>query len=171
MGTPDAYVMYVKHQVWNGMVATDEDAEYLTRVGQKFLREHRILVWITVIGASSAVASFAASLPTEVYISISAILGLTSLFTIVARFYEKSESAQRMAKECRALSRDWRKLWASMNTYDDHTVLLSRANALRERLDSITEPVLRELGNPNTELQEECVNIVHKNIVRELRIG
>ena len=113
-GESDATHVFVDRNVWQGLVKSDEDVEYLYRVGRRFLFWQNLSNLVQVIGATAVAAMILAQGPMSLTAPISAIVGAVALLAILFRFSEKHTAAVAMEGSCRAMSRDWRKLWEAL---------------------------------------------------------
>ena len=163
---PDAMHTFVDRNVWQGLVKSDEDVEYLYRVGRRFLFWQNLSNLLQVIGATAVAAMILADGPMPHTAAISAIVGAVALLAILFRFSEKHAAAVAMESSCRAMSRDWRKLWEALGEADDRTAL-ARAHELEEKTDLVTSEQAQKLGNVKEKLQEKAVRYTHLRIRQE----
>ena len=87
---PDAMHTFVDRNVWQGLVKSDEDVEYLYRVGRRFLFWQNLANLLQVIGATAVAAMILADGPMPYTAAISAIVGAVALLAILFRFSEKA---------------------------------------------------------------------------------
>lgn len=162
----DATHVFVDRKVWQGLVKSDEDVEYLYRVGRRFLFWLNLSNLLQVIGATTVAAMILARGPMPYTAAISAIVGAVALLAILFRFSEKHAAAVAMEGSCRAMSRDWRKLWETLGEVDDRTAL-ARTHELEEKVDVVTSEQAQKLGNVKEKLQEKAVRYTHLRIRQE----
>ena len=162
----DATHMFADRKVWQGLVKSDEDVEYLYRVGRRFLFWQNLSNLLQVIGATAVAAMILAHGPMPYTAAISAVVGAVALLAILFRFSEKHAAAVAMEGSCRAMSRDWRKLWEVLGEVDDRTAL-ARAHELEENTDVVTSEQAQKLGNVKEKLQEKAVRYTHLRIRQE----
>ena len=160
---------FVERSVWNGLVKSDEDVEYLYRVGRRFLLWQNMSNLSQVLFSTVAVATILGQGPRVLYIGLSSIVATAALLSILFRFSEKHAAAVSMEGACRAMSREWRKLWKELGTTDDQTIL-SRARALEEKVDVVTSEQAQKMGNVKERLQEKAVRYTHLRIRQEFDI-
>ena len=165
-GESDATHMFVDRSVWQGLVKSDEDVDYLYRVGRRFLFWQNLSNLVQVIGATAVAAMILAQGPMPYTAAISAIVGAVALLAILFRFSEKHAAAVAMEGSCRAMSRDWRKLWEALGEVDDRTAL-ARAHELEEKTDVVTSEQAQKLGNVKEKLQIKAVRYTHLRIRQE----
>ena len=165
-GATDATHVFVDRNVWQGLVKSDEDVEYLYRVGRRFLFWQNLANLLQVIGATAVAAMILAQGPMPYTAAISAIVGAVALLAILFRFSEKHAAAVAMEGSCRAMSRDWRKLWEALGEVDDRTAL-ARAHELEEKTDVVTSEQAQKLGNVKEKLQIKAVRYTHLRIRQE----
>ena len=157
---------FVDRKVWQGLVKSDEDVEYLYRIGRRFLFWQNLANTLQVIGATAVAAMILANGPMPYTAVISAIVGAVALLAILFRFAEKHAAAVAMEGSCRAMSREWRKLWETLGEVDDRTAL-ARAHELEEKTDVVTSEQAQKLGNVDEKLQEKAVKYTHLRIRQE----
>ena len=165
-GESDATHVFVDRNVRQGLVKSDEDVEYLYRVGRRFLFWQNLSNLVQVIGATAVAAMILAQGSMPYTAAISAIVGAVALLAILFRFSEKHAAAVAMEGSCRAMSRDWRKLWEALGEVDDRTAL-ARAHELEEKTDVVTSEQAQKLGNVKEKLQEKAVKYTHLRIRQE----
>ena len=163
---PNPIQRFVERSVWNGLVKSDEDVEYLYRVGRRFLFWQNMSNLTQVLFSTIAVATILGQGPRLVYIGLSSIVATVALLSILFRFSEKHAAAVSMEGACRAMSREWRKLWEELGATDDQEIL-SRVRALEEKVDVVTSEQAQKMGNVNESLQEKAVKYTHLRIRQE----
>jgi ABC-type multidrug transport system fused ATPase/permease subunit len=163
---PDPIQRFVERSVWNGLVKSDEDVEYLYRVGRRFLFWQNMSNVTQVLFSTVAVATILGQGPKLVYIGLSSIVATVALLSILFRFSEKHAAAVSMEGACRAMSREWRKLWEELGATDDQEIL-SRVRALEEKVDVVTSEQAQKMGNVKERLQEKAVKYTHLRIRQE----
>ncbi|MDE0447101.1 MAG: hypothetical protein OXH96_10545 [Spirochaetaceae bacterium] len=162
----DATHKFVDRKVWQGLVKSDEDVEYLYRVGRRFLFWQNLSNLLQVIGATTVAAMILAHGPMPYTAAMSAVVGAVALLAILFRFSEKHAAAVAMEGSCRSMSRDWRKLWEALGEVDDRTAL-ARAHELEEKTDVVTAEQVQKLGNVKERLQRKAVRYTHLRIRQE----
>ena len=162
----DASHMFVDRKVWQGLVKSDEDVEYLYRVGRRFLFWQNLANLVQVVGATAVAAMILAHGPMELTAVVSAIVGAVALLAILFRLSEKHAAAVAMEGSCRGMSRDWRKLWEALGDMDDRRAL-AQAHELEEKTDVVTSEQAQKLGNVMENLQEKAVKYTHQRIRQE----
>ena len=162
----DARHKFVDRKVWQGLVKSDEDVEYLYRVGRRFLFWQNLSNLLQVIGATTVAAMILAQGPMPYTAAMSAVVGAVALLAILFRFSEKHAAAVAMEGSCRSMSRDWRKLWEALGEVDDRTAL-ARAHELEEKTDVVTAEQAQKLGNVKERLQQKAVRYTHLRIRQE----
>ena len=162
----DATHKFVDRKVWQGLVKSDEDVEYLYRVGRRFLFWQNLSNLLQVIGATTVAAMILAQGPMPYTAAMSAVVGAVALLAILFRFSEKHAAAVAMEGSCRSMSRDWRKLWEALGEVDDRTAL-ARAHELEEKTDVVTAEQAQKLGNVKERLQQKAVRYTHLRIRQE----
>ncbi len=162
----DATHKFVDRKVWQGLVKSDEDVEYLYRVGRRFLFWQNLSNLLQVIGATTVAAMILAQGPMPYTAAMSAVVGAVALLAILFRFSEKHAAAVAMEGSCRSMSRDWRKLWEALGEVDDRTAL-ARAHELEEKTDVVTAEQVQKLGNVKERLQRKAVRYTHLRIRQE----
>ena len=162
----DATHSFVDRKVWQGLVKSDEDVEYLYRVGRRYLFWQNLSNLLQVIGATAVAAMILAHAPMSLTAPISAFVGAVALSAILFRFSEKHAAAVAMEGSCRAMSRDWRKLWETLGEVDDRTAL-AQAHELEEKTDVVTSEQAQKLGNVQERLQKKAVRYTHLRIRQE----
>ena len=162
----DATHRFVDRKVWQGLVKSDEDVEYLYRVGRRFLFWQNLSNLLQVIGATTVAAMILAHGPMPYTAAMSAVVGAVALLAILFRFSEKHAAAVAMEGSCRSMSRDWRKLWEVLGEVDDRTAL-ARAHELEEKTDVVTAEQAQKLGNVKERLQRRAVRYTHLRIRQE----
>ena len=162
----DAAHRFVDRKVWQGLVKSDEDVEYLYRVGRRFLFWQNLSNLVQVIGATAVAAMILARGPMPYTAVISGIVGAVALLAFLPRLSEKHAAAVAMESSCRAMSRDWRKLWETLGQVDDRTAL-ARAHELEEKTDLVTSEQAQKLGNVLENLQVRAVKYTHQRIRQE----
>ena len=162
----DATHEFVDRKVWQGLVKSDEDVEYLYRVGRRFLFWQNLSNLLQVIGATTVAAMILAQGPMPYTAAMSAVVGAVALLAILFRFSEKHAAAVAMEGSCRSMSRDWRKLWEALGEVDDRTAL-ARAHELEEKTDVVTAEQAQKLGNVKERLQQKAVRYTHLRIRQE----
>ena len=162
----DATHKFVDRKVWQGLVKSDEDVEYLYRVGRRFLFWQNLSNLLQVIGATTVAAMILAHGPMPYTAAMSAVVGAVALLAILFRFSEKHAAAVAMEGSCRSMSRDWRKLWEALGEVDDRTAL-ARAHELEEKTDVVTAEQAQKLGNVKERLQQKAVRYTHLRIRQE----
>lgn len=163
---PNPIQRFVERSVWNGLVKSDEDVEYLYRVGRRFLFWQNMSNVTQVLFSTVAVATILGQGPRLVYIGLSSIVATVALLSILFRFSEKHAAAVSMEGACRAMSREWRKLWEELGATDDQEIL-SRVHALEEKVDVVTSEQAQKMGNVKEKLQEKAVKYTHLRIRQE----
>ena len=163
---PNPIQRFVERSVWNGLVKSDEDVEYLYRVGRRFLFWQNMSNLTQVLFSTIAVATILGQGPRLVYIGLSSIVATVALLSILFRFSEKHAAAVSMEGACRAMSREWRKLWEELGATDDQEIL-SRVRALEEKVDVVTSEQAQKMGNVKEKLQEKAVKYTHLRIRQE----
>ena len=162
----DARHKFVDRKVWQGLVKSDEDVEYLYRVGRRFLFWQNLSNLLQVIGATTVAAMILAQGPMPYTAAMSAVVGAVALLAILFRFSEKHAAAVAMEGSCRSMSRDWRKLWEALGEVDDRTAL-ARAHELEEKTDVVTAEQAQKLGKVKERLQQKAVRYTHLRIRQE----
>lgn len=158
--------MFVDRKVWQGLVKSDEDVEYLYRVGRRFLFWQNLSNVVQVVGATAVVAMILAHGPIELTAVVSAIVGAVALLAILFRLSEKHAAAVAMEGSCRSMSRDWRRLWESLGVVEDRQAL-AQAHELEEKMDVVTSEQAQKLGNVMERLQEKAVRYTHQRVRQE----
>ena len=162
----DATHSFVDRKVWQGLVKSDEDVEYLYRVGRRYLFWQNLSNLLQVMGATAVAAMILAHGPMSLTATISAFVGAVALLAILFRFSEKHAAAVAMEASCRAMSRDWRKLWEALGEVDDRTALV-QAHELEEKTDVVTSEQAQKLGNVKEKLQVKAVRYTHLRLRQE----
>ena len=155
----------VATRVWLGLLDTDRENLYFLSIAARMRKISNLTNVFIAFGASGAVVTTLGGLPLVVAICLNLLVALIAIWSRVYGHAEKAATAAGVAKECSALAREWRRLWAEMSRMDGDQVL-QRCEDLERRATDIVDVVPREIPL-DMSLNEKCAKIVYTTIQHE----
>ena len=155
----------VATRVWLGILDTDRENLYFLSIAARMRKISNLTNVFIAFGASGAVVTTLGGLPLVVAICLNVLVALIAIWSRVYGHAEKAATAAGVAKECSALAREWRRLWAEMSRMDGDQVL-QRCEDLERRATDIVDVVPREIAL-DMSLNEKCAKIVYTTIQHE----
>lgn len=155
----------VATRVWLGILDTDRENLYFLSIAARMRKISNLTNVFIAFGASGAVVTTLGGLPLVVAIWLNLLVALIAIWSRVYGHAEKAATAAGVAKECSALAREWRRLWAEMSRMDGDQVL-QRCEDLERRATDIVDVVPREIPLDRS-LNEKCAKIVYTTIQHE----
>ena len=153
-------------RIWLGLLDTDRAHLYFVSISSKM---RKISYWTNIgitFGASGAFATTVSGLlPPVVATVINLLVALVAIWSRISGHAEKAATAAGVAKECDALGREWRRLWAEMSRMDGDEIL-QRCEDLERRASDIVDVVPREIPLDET-LNQECAEKAYATIQHE----
>ena len=155
----------VATRVWLGLLDTDRENLYFLSIAARMRKISNLTNVFIAFGASGAVVTTLGGLPLVVAICLNLLVALIAIWSRVYGHAEKAATAAGVAKECSALAREWRRLWAEMSRTDGDQVL-QRCEDLERRATDIVDVVPREIPL-DMSLNEKCAKIAYTTIQHE----
>ena len=152
--TESTFEDQIATRVWLGLLDTDRDNLYFISIAARMRKLSNLTNVFIAFGASGAVVTTLSGLPPVVAICLSLLVALVAIWSRVYGHAEKAATAAGVAKECSALAREWRRLWAEMSRTDGDEIL-SRCEDLERRATDIVDVVPREIPL-DLSLNEKC---------------
>ncbi len=154
MQTETTFEDQIATRVWLGLLDTDREHLYFVSIAARMRKLSNLTNVFIAFGASGAVVTTVGGLPPVVAICLNLLVALVAIWSRVCGHAEKAATAAAVAKECSALAREWRRLWAEMSRMDGDDVL-DRCEVLERKATDIVDVVPRVIPL-DLSLNERC---------------
>ena len=152
-------------RVWLSLLDTDREHLYFVSIAARMRKLSNLTNVFIAFGASGAVVTTVGGLPPVVAICLNLLVALAAIWSRVFGHAEKAATAAGVAKECSALAREWRRLWAEISRMDGDEVL-KRCEDLERRATDIVDVVPREIPLDDS-LNQECAKRAYETVKHE----
>ena len=152
-------------RVWLSLLDTDREHLYFVSIAARMRKLSNLTNVFIAFAALGAVVTTVGGLPPVVAICLNLLVALAAIWSRVFGHAEKAATAAGVAKECSALAREWRRLWAEISRMDGDEVL-KRCEDLERRATDIVDVVPREIPLDDS-LNQECAKRAYETVKHE----